>query len=466
MLFNEFNRVPNYKQFDIEVIHPDGSVGCVVDIEGSKAANDLYKERQSFIKRVKNILQANASYDQALKKSFDLVNFEYKFKLDAQSILNIFNGVWESYIKENPNGIFQKNKNELNLVSAKDLRSKEPPERDYIFKRLLPRKIVAALIAAGGTGKSFMAIHMAASAAAGSMLLDEFIPEKPIKVVFVSGEDDQNELNRRLRSAIKNFSASHQSLVDNNLSFIDFSSTFELFTNKLSYGETTITETPAKLIKLIQDKLGDEVGLVIIDPVSRFRGGEENSAPDTTRFVQTIQLLSEQLNSTVLLVHHVNKNAKVNGTGQNNARGSSALVDGVRLVMELNALSDKEMKDQFNITPGTKELLSLSVVKSNYSKKIMPITVEKTDDGSFAPFKQERGDYRKIEVLKKIHEKPSTKTEFRDKFGGVKKYFALSEKALVSLLDEMEEAGLIKIPLRGNMEITELGLASLSSSGQ
>jgi hypothetical protein len=80
MLFNEFNRVPNYKQFDIEVIHPDGSVGCVVDIEGSKAANDLYKERQSFIKRVKNILQANASYDQALKKSFDLVNFEYKFK--------------------------------------------------------------------------------------------------------------------------------------------------------------------------------------------------------------------------------------------------------------------------------------------------------------------------------------------------------------------------------------------------
>jgi len=93
-------------------------------------------------------------------------------------------------------------------------------------------------------------------------------------------------------------------------------------------------------------------------------------------------------------------------------------------------------------------------------------TVEKTDDGSFAPFKQERGDYRKTEVLKKIQEKPSTKTEFRDKFGGVKKCFALSEKALVSLLDEMEEASLIKIPPRGNMEITELGLASLSSSGQ
>jgi RecA-family ATPase len=307
---------------------------------------------------------------------------------------------------------------------------------------------------------------MAVASASGGMFLDDFISEKPIKVVFISGEDDQNELNRRLRSAIKTFSNSYKDLVKQNLSFIDFSSSFELFTNKLSYGETTITETPAKLIEMIQGKLGDEVGLIIIDPVSRFRGGEENSAPDTTRFVQTIQLLSEQLNSTVLLVHHVNKNARINGTGQNNARGSSALVDGVRLVMELNALSDKEMKDQFNITPGTKELLSLSVVKSNYGKKIMPITVEKTDDGSFVPFRQERGDYRKIEVLKKIQEKPSTKTEFRDKFGGVKKYFALSEKALVSLLDEMEEAGLIKIPLRGNMEITELGLASLSSSGQ
>ncbi len=423
---------------------------------------------EGFKKGILTRFKKGFSYDENLETSFKLAFDPNRFnlKFDYSRVKFIFDGIWEDYLREDPNGIFQKNKNELNVVSAKNLRSKEPPERDYIFKRLLPRKIVAALIAAGGTGKSFMAIHMAASAAAGARLLDEFISERPIRVVFISGEDDQDELNRRLRSAIKNFSLSQQSLVDTNLSFIDFSSSFELFTNKLNFGETSITETPAKLIKLIQDKLGDEVGLIIIDPVSRFRGGEENSAPDTTRFVQTIQLLSEQLNSTVLLVHHVNKNAKMNGAGQNNARGSSALVDGVRLVMELNALSDKEMKDQFNITPGTKELLSLSVVKSNYGKKIMPITVEKTDDGSFAPFKQERGDYRKIEVLKKIQEKPMTKTEFRDKFGGVKKYFALSEKALVSLLDEMEEAGLIKIPSRGNMEITELGLASLSSSGQ
>jgi RecA-family ATPase len=389
-----------------------------------------------------------------------------KERLSKESITLIHKECWDNFIKNDPNNILLKNKNPFEIVSARNLLTAEPPDREWVFKRLLPKKIVAALIAAGGTGKSFMAIHMAVASASGGMFLDEFISEKPIKVVFISGEDDQNELNRRLRSAIKNFSNSYKDLVKQNLSFIDFSSSFELFTNKLSYGETSITETPAKLIKLIQDKLGDEVGLIIIDPVSRFRGGEENSAPDTTRFVQTIQLLSEQLNSTVLLVHHVNKNAKVNGTGQNNARGSSALVDGVRLVMELNALSDKEMKDQFNIAPGTKELLSLSVVKSNYGKKIMPITVEKTDDGSFVPFRQERGDYRKIEVLKKIQEKPSTKTEFRDKFGGVKKYFTLSEKALVSLLDEMEEAGLIKIPSRGNIEITELGLASLSSSGQ
>lgn len=420
--------------------------------------------RRGILSRFEKGMDYKENLELAYKYVFSPEHFNIKF--DHSEVKFIFEGAWEEYLRKNPNGIFQRNKAPLRLLSAKDLISAEPPEREWVFKRLLPKNIAAALIAAGGTGKSFMAIHMAAAAASGGMFLDEFISEKPIKVVFVSGEDDQNELNRRLRSAIKNFSASHQSLVDNNLSFIDFSGSFELFTNKLSFGETSITETPAKLIKMIQDKLGNEVGLIIVDPVSRFRGGEENSAPDTTRFVQTIQLLSEQLNSTVLLIHHVNKNAKANGTGQNNARGSSALVDGVRLVMELNALSDKEMKDQFNIAPGTKELLSLSVVKSNYGKKIMPITVEKTDDGSFVPFRQERGDYRKIEALKKIHEKPSTKTEFRDKFGGIKKYFALSEKALVSLLDEMEEAGLIKIPPRGNMEITELGLASLSSSGQ
>ena len=420
-----------------------------------------------FATHIKFNLKKGLSYQEGLELALRKVNSQdYKLNWQKDKTVNFYEEIWRDYLNENPNAVFQKTGNKLHLFSAKDLIGTEPPDREWVFKRLLPKKIVAALIAAGGTGKSFMAIHMAVASASGGMFLDEFISEKPIKVIYISGEDDQNELHRRLRSAIKNFSASHQSLVDNNLSFIDFSGSFELFTNKLSFGETSITETPAKLIKMIQDKLGNEVGLIIIDPVSRFRGGEENSAPDTTRFVQTIQLLSEQLNSTVLLVHHVNKNARANGTGQNNARGSSALVDGVRLVMELNALSDKEMKDQFNIAPGTKELLSLSVVKSNYGKKIMPITVEKTDDGSFAPFRQERGDYRKIEVLKKIQGKPMTKTEFRGKFGGVKKYFALSEKALVSLLDEMEETGLIKIPSRGNMEITELGLASLSSSGQ
>jgi RecA-family ATPase len=424
----------------------------------------LERFKKSVLARFKNGLGYDENLESSYKFAVDPNRFDLKY--DYLKVKFIFDGIWEEYLRENPNGIFQKNKNPLNLISAKDLRNKKPPERSYVFTGLLPNKIIAALIAAGGTGKSYMAIHMAASAAAGAIFLDQFLSEKPIKVVLISGEDDRNELNRRLCAVTKNFSASHQSLIDNNLSIVDFSSSVELFTNKINYGETTITETPAKLIKMIQDKLGDEVGLIIIDPVSRFRGGEENSAPDTTRFVQTVQLLSEQLNATVLLVHHVNKNARTNGTGQNNARGSSALVDGVRLVMELNALSDKEMKDQFNIAPGTKELLSLSVVKSNYGKKIMPITVEKTDDGSFVPFRQERGDYRKIEVLKKIQEKPLTKTEFRDKFGGVKKYFALSEKALVSLLDEMEEAGLIKIPPRGNMEITELGLTSLSSSGQ
>jgi len=437
---------------------------------------NLYKKNKKIEEtkeqKLKNSILENIKKGASFKESLNTALVLEKWlgldkdRLSKESVTSIHQECWDNFIKDDPNNILQKNKNPFELLSARSLLTAEPPEREWIFKRFLPKKIVAALIAAGGTGKSFMAIHMAVASASGGMFLDDFISEKPIKVVFISGEDDQNELNRRLRSAIKTFSNSYKDLVKQNLSFIDFSSSFELFTNKLSYGETTITETPAKLIEMIQGKLGDEVGLIIIDPVSRFRGGEENSAPDTTRFVQTIQLLSEQLNSTVLLVHHVNKNARINGTGQNNARGSSALVDGVRLVMELNALSDKEMKDQFNITPGTKELLSLSVVKSNYGKKIMPITVEKTDDGSFVPFRQERGDYRKIEVLKKIQEKPSTKTEFRDKFGGVKKYFALSEKALVSLLDEMEEAGLIKIPLRGNMEITELGLASLSSSGQ
>ena len=90
---------------------------------------------------------------------------------------------------------------------------------------------------------------------------------------------------------------------------------------------TGLVERLAKTIAPLTD-----LRLIVIDPAARFRGGEENAAEDTTRFVEAIETLAKRTGAAVLVVHHTNKVSMQGGEqNQSASRGSSALTDGVRL---------------------------------------------------------------------------------------------------------------------------------------
>ncbi|NBX00817.1 MAG: hypothetical protein EBR14_04140, partial [Methylophilaceae bacterium] len=326
----------------------------------------------------------------------------------------------------------------------------------------LPKKIVGSIIAAGGTGKSFLAMHIAVALAAGSSLFSKYIASTPTKVVFISGEDDKTELQRRLHSVTQGMPPNLIKSISSNIQFIDLADSFELFTYKPPSGEVNMTTVPVDLVSAIKQKLGDEVGLVILDPVSRFRGGEENSAGDTTRFVQALQYIRDQLSATVLTLHHVNKGAKTNGSTQNNARGSSAFIDGVRLVYELNAIGEDEVKKQYGSSGLIPRLMTLNSVKSNYGKPIEPLTLSKKTDGSLELFTMQAGQHQKLAILQEIKVSQLSKTQFKQTYGSATGKFGLSEKALVQKLDEYAKDGLINVPSRAAMQLTKSGESLLT----
>lgn len=351
----------------------------------------------------------------------------------------------------------------FNLIPASDLLASPPPPREWIIKNFLPSKIVAAIIAPGGAGKSYLAMHIAVTAASGSSLFSKFRATKPSKVVFISGEDDKIELQRRIHAVTQDLADVLKESVSKNIFFIDFADSFELFTNKSMVGEVYMTDVPNKLVESITDAVGGEVDLVIVDPISRFRGGEENSAADTTRFVQALQFIRDKLNTTVLTLHHVNKGAKSNGSSQNNARGSSAFIDGVRLVLELNVLSDEEIKKLYGPPLVMPRLLTLSTVKTNYGTPIDPLVLSKRSDGSLELFNIPAGEHQKVAILQEIKISNLTKTQFKEAYGDVNGKFGLSEKSLVKKLDEYEHEKLIEIPNRLPMKLTQLGESLITS---
>jgi RecA-family ATPase len=335
-----------------------------------------------------------------------------------------------------------------------------PLPRKWVIDDFLPRNIVAALIAAGGSGKSYLAMNLAISVASGGILFNKFMPSKEGKVVFISGEDDIAELQRRLHWSTSSLPKHVVERIGKNINFVDLADTFEAFTEKDRAGEVHMTNSVTNLISSIKESVGSEVDLIIVDPVSRFRGGEENLAVDTTRFVQALQIFTSQLNATVLCLHHVNKGAKSNGTGQNNARGSSALVDGVRLVMELNQLSEDEVKKQYGDTQVKLNILNLHCVKTNYTKPFDPIALNKGENGCLEVMTMIPGDHIKVSILREIKKTSLTKSQFKETYGKAKGgMFGLSQKELVKKLEDFEKDGLIDIKEREPMTVTVKGEA-------
>lgn len=392
--------------------------------------------------------------------------------LDLDEVIKTHENIWKTHLRNHPESInsnfaVQAQEKHFTLIPASDLLASQPPKREWVIQEFLPNRIVGSIIAAGGTGKSFLAMHIAVSVASGSSLFGKYLPTEPRNVVFISGEDDSSELQRRLHKATAGLPLSPRQNIDKNLHFIDLADSFELFTNKNNKGEVSITDVPTLICSKIKEVIGNEVGLVIIDPISRFRGGEENLASDTTRFVQALQQIRDQLNTCVLTLHHVNKNAGGNGFTQNNARGSSAFIDGVRLVYQLTPLSDTELK-QYGDTSSLPKLLMLQSVKSNYGKPIDPLVLARRDDGSLEIFNAVAGDHLRRALLQEIKLSKLSKTKFKETYGDAKGKFGLSEKAMVRKLEEFEIAKLIKIPSRGAMELTEAGenILSLQGNGQ
>jgi len=388
--------------------------------------------------------------------------------LPSDEVVRTHESIWSTHLRNNridlplsEQKVVEENER-FSLIPAAELLATLPPKREWVIEDFLPTKIVAAIIAAGGTGKSYLAMHIAVSASSGTPLFNKHLPHKPTKVVFISGEDDVGELQRRLHKAVSGLPEQSRALVNENLHFIDLADSFELFTEKNYKGEISITKNPSAICKHVEQQIGADIGLVIIDPISRFRGGEENLAADSTRFVQALQQIRDLLCTCVLCLHHVNKTAGT-GASQNNARGSSALIDGVRLVFQLNTIADKDIKQMCGPSFKLPQLLMLQPVKSNYGKLTEPMILSRRDDGSLEMSDLLLVDNNKNLLLKEIVNVKLTKTQFKERFGGVHKKFGLAEKVLVEKLEQYSKEGLLNIPVRGAMVLTEAGIRAVAS---
>lgn len=275
-------------------------------------------------------------------------------------------------------------------LTLKDLLT-PPADRDFLLERngpsgpigFLPRGKVGLLIGEGGAGKTMVLTQMALSVATGLSLYDTFDVPRRGKVLIALGEEDEVEVQRRFYYAFlalaerigADASAMERlgNLVCDNIVPIPLENKDVAFINA---GKGTSERT----LRLAQcqgaiTKMGGDVALVILDPLSRFAGaGNENDNGAATALVQAFETLtSSDSKPTVVVGHHTNKGSR--GAGEANAangRGASALSDGARWSWEI--ARHHELQD------GTETILATHV-KRNYSPRAPNLVLARRRQG-------------------------------------------------------------------------------------
>lgn len=231
---------------------------------------------------------------------------------------------------------------------------------------------VGTLSAPGGRGKSFALVQLAAAVASGTPWLCTYTVSRKGRVLLALGEEDQEEIWRRLHRGTRHLGSYERTEIARNVVPMALAGQDCAFLRRADNGNIEQTD----FFRALKASLSRERWrLLIFDPLSRFGGPEvETDAHAATRLVQCFEELTALPGQpTVINAHHERKAspATAGARDASNMRGSTALVDGPRWVGTLGMYRG--------------DLLELRVTKANYTVPGEPLILARDLNGALRP---------------------------------------------------------------------------------
>jgi hypothetical protein len=234
----------------------------------------------------------------------------------------------EEQSRESADSIFE-------LFDIGELEAMPPPT--WLIKDVLVDDGLSVLYGDPGAGKSFLAIDMGLRIANG---MDwHGVEAKPTGVLYIAGEGKRG-LGKRIKGWRK-----HHAMEGVDVPFILLPTAVEIGDEKQR----------AKLLRTIdaaKEKAGFDIGLIVIDTVSRaLAGGDENSQEAMGQFVSACDAIKAHAGGALLGVHHSGKDK------DRGMRGSTVLLGACDAVMkatkseQLVTLKTEKQKDAEEAAP-------------------------------------------------------------------------------------------------------------------
>lgn len=267
----------------------------------------------------------------------------------------------------------------------------EPPPVQYLVEGVIESGIPAMIAAMGELGKSYSLLELCRRIAFGSSALTTPIFGGQVvqegTAVFLTGEDNANAIHRRL-AAIDSRGARFAEKGDKLLT-IPLPSAVATFKPYWVQDKGVMRETDEW--RRFIDQLGkvQDLRAVVIDPLQMFAAVPINEDPAAGQFVcGSIATLAAQTGANVFFAHHMKKPGRdpirTLSDARDAIRGTSALVDGVRLAYALWYPEIEKSKAEAK-TIGTawspNTIVHGGVVKANGAARRMMSTYARSPSG-------------------------------------------------------------------------------------
>jgi hypothetical protein len=207
--------------------------------------------------------------------------------------------------------------------------------RQWLLGNTFCRRYVSTVVADGGTGKTALRIAQGIALATGRPITGEHVFRR-CRVLYVSLEDDKDEMRRRIKACCLHHGISPDELKDH------------LFVAALANGPKLATTAKGggiasgELAKMLADIIEHrQIDLVILDPFIKSHGCDENDNNAIDFVTGLLADLAIRFNVAIDAPHHVSK-GMVDPGNANRGRGASAFKDAARLVYTLSKMTQEE----------------------------------------------------------------------------------------------------------------------------
>ena len=255
---------------------------------------------------------------------------------------------------------------------AASLQGKDVKPREWLVYGLIPQKTVTLFSGDGGTGKSLLSLQLAVGVATGRGWIGKATPKG--HVIYMSAEDDDDELHRRLDDILRADGRTYRDLQGLTLRSLAGE-------DALLAVDTQMSLIHSELFQELDQRAADDLpSLIVIDTLADVYPANENDRAKVRQFVGILRGLALKRDCAVLLLGHPSLTGLSSGTGTS---GSTAWNNSVRSRLYLSRITD----NGFEADPDRRVMTTM---KANYGR-IGEETHMKWQAGVFVPEDSEQG---------------------------------------------------------------------------